>query len=175
MGNLELHVLYVGHCRRRRRRRYWGNWKGRRDCDYVNFFAYDNGTGRPCTRKFSFHNRRNYILTRLASPAAEQLDLHFVMAPRLTYRVSNNRTAAVKSGSPEGNIGAVFRETWRNWLILIFENRSCAREWLVAHDSSKFTREKGDLWERGTNFNFQKLISLRQIRERPRLSDFNSR
>lgn len=60
MGNLELHVLYIGRLRGRRRRRYCyigGNWKGRRDCDYVNFFAYDNGTGRPCARKFSFHNQ----------------------------------------------------------------------------------------------------------------------
>jgi len=96
MGNLELHVLYIG--RRHRRRCYWGNWKGRRDCDYVNFFAYDNSTGRPCARKFSFHNRRNYILTRLASPArraTKRLDLHFVMAPCLTYMVSDNRTRRI--------------------------------------------------------------------------------
>lgn len=71
MGNLELHVLYIYIYIYTYRSfapppRYWRNWKGRRDCDYVNFFAYDNSTGRPCARKFSFHNRRNYILTRLA-------------------------------------------------------------------------------------------------------------
>lgn len=51
------------------------NWKGRRGCDYVNFFAYDNGTGRPCARKFSFHNRRNYILTRSVRPGPCRDDL----------------------------------------------------------------------------------------------------